>query len=135
MTPSVIREWDEWLRIMFSRKHLSFSLFSLVWMYAHAKMVELDDGTWENLKDTDSWRATDMGEVEYILNFTSEVNMCTYDASERLRRALQPNSTAKIFAPIILKRKNGDTHLVAGNRRLMLSRANGIRPQCLLLVQ
>ncbi len=130
--PSAIRECDEWLRITFT-----FRIFplSLVWMYFRAKMIELDDATWKKLKNTDSWRATDMGEVEYILNSTSEIDMCVYDASKKLRRAFQESSEAEVFAPIILKRKNGNIHLVSGNRRLMLARANNVRPRCLLLVQ
>lgn len=95
--------------------------------------MELDDDTWKKLKDTDSWRTTDMSEVGVVQQDRQEMDWDPYPISDKLYRAFTDPSSTEVFAPIIIRLPCGDTHLVAGNRRLMLARAHDIRPTCFLL--
>jgi hypothetical protein len=154
--PSGWREIVEFLRIIGQLKLLPHVL---VWKYLRGQMVELDDETWKNLKDTDSWRTTDMREVESVRADRQDLDFDPYPVSSRLRRAfgyepdpedeyfeafwvklanklrsaLCGDSPPRVLAPIAIRLPCGDVHLVSGNRRLMLARASGVRPMCFLL--
>ena len=130
IAPRWYRELDEFMRIP---EQLKIWPWHLIWMYMRGTMVELDDETWEKLSTTDSWRATDMAEVEYICNETSEIDWCIYEISPALKAAFVEGSSKKVFAPIMIRRKDGTMYLISGNRRLMMARACGIRPRCFLL--
>jgi len=89
------------------------------------KMIELSDEVWSQLDNTDSW---EINKIEDAVEFAHE-----YDKDvERLIRAFESDN-ASIPAPIVLKRQDGHYYLIAGNTRLMVARAFGVRPKVLLV--
>lgn len=132
VNPVWYRELDEFLRL----PEFKIWPWHFVWMYLRGKLIDLDDETWSNMRGTDSWRAIDMQEVRGICVDHQELDWDIYKVSQALEEAFTILSlNKKVFAPIVIKSKDGSTRLLSGNRRLMMARANNIRPKCFMLVK
>ncbi len=99
-----------------------------------AEMVELSDAQWEKLDNTDSFHKVRPGHVEDAKAITEHYNQTLEPHNQRdFDTLLSVFETAKaIKAPLILRNKGGQTHLVSGNTRLMIARALNIRPKVAL---
>lgn len=90
----------------------------------NGSLVTLTDSMWSSLDNTDSWRTTSLVDVRKLAR--------EYDRDAgRLVSAFQ-NATTRMPAPLVLRFPDGFLFLLAGNTRLMVCRAMGIRPKILL---
>lgn len=116
MKPSLDEEMDEFER---TSKELNINKEQLIESFKDGELITLTDDIWRELKNTDSWKTKTMEDVkrlaiEYGKNLDSIIN------------------AKKLPAPIILK-INNKFYLIAGNTRLMYSRANKINPLVYLI--
>lgn len=104
-------------------QHFGISIWKLYWFFLTGKLVDLTDNVWSAMDNTDSWDTTTL---ELARLYADQVGR---DA-DKLLSAL-PNG--QLPAPIILRQPDGGYHKVAGNTRLMVCRALGIRPVVLMI--
>jgi hypothetical protein len=87
-------------------------------------LVTLEENVWSSLENSDS-PTIEIGGWEQVQELSSQVNRDW----ENLKNKLEQGTVLQ--APIVMK--FGDSfHLVAGNTRLMVSKAMGITPKVLL---
>jgi hypothetical protein len=116
----IAREHEE---VMRTAEENNLSPTAVERAFKHAKTVKLTDSLWESLENTDSWETTSLEKAaalaeSYGRDWESIVDGLT--------------SGAEIPRPLVLKKKDGSLALVAGNTRLMVMRALGIRPEVTL---
>jgi hypothetical protein len=88
----------------------------------NAKLAALSDSDWSELENTDSNDTTSVAKAvakakEYNRDITSVIK----------------GLGGELPAPIVLKRKGEAPYLIAGNTRLMVSKAFGIKPKVLVI--
>jgi hypothetical protein len=89
-----------------------------------APLVSLDDDSWAALENTWSWGIADLATAKrYGEEHERDVN--------RIIRGFENNET--IPAPIVVIKPDGKKTLIAGNNRLSVARALGVRPRVLLV--
>jgi hypothetical protein len=81
----------------------------------------LDDKTWKMMKNSDSWES----------NTVDEANGRAYDYDRDIASVFE-GMGKKLPAPIVLMH-DGTPYLIAGNTRLMASRALKVRPKVLMV--
>jgi hypothetical protein len=85
--------------------------------FHRGKLVSLNDRDWEQMRNTDSWGTVSVGDARALGAVYGRDVARLIDGLSR---------GAPVPAPIVL---GGDSrYLVAGNTRLMVARALGIRP-------
>lgn len=89
-----------------------------------ASLVPLDDESWAKLENTWSW---DVGDLATAKQYGEEHGR----DMDRLIRGFE--SGAPIPAPIVVIKPDGKKTLIAGNNRLSVARALGVRPKVLLV--
>jgi 2'-5' RNA ligase len=87
--------------------------------FQRARLVPLKHEHWKKLKNTDSWTVKSMGDVEKLAN---RYGRKTHTIAAAFR------SKSPLPAPLVVVDHKGNYHLVAGNTRLMVAKAMGIRP-------
>lgn len=90
-----------------------------------SQLTELSEEIWKDLENTDSYDIS-LGGWEEVADHADFIGR-DWETKKRLMENGNP-----IHAPIILK-KNGRYHKVAGNTRLMVARALGIRPTVVIV--
>ena len=100
----------------------------------NAPMAELSEELWESLENTDSFHNIRPGHLEDIEKIVEEYNQELDPENKRyferhLERYLKgiPMET-----PTIIRNKDGISHLISGNTRLMVARALGVRPKVVI---
>jgi hypothetical protein len=83
------------------------------------RLVDLDEKTWSNLKNTDSYSIKDIDHAKELANIYKR------DIESILK-------ADKLPAPIVVE-KNKEYELVSGNTRLMVARALKIKPKIWLI--
>lgn len=105
-------------------KTLNVPLAGLAALFRFGVLQELNDEVWSRLENTDSWDTTSLEKV-----FEASKQTCR-DA----QRIIDAFPDGSLPAPIIIEFSGDRTHLVAGNTRLMVSRALQCRPQVYKIV-
>ena len=119
--PDIFAETGEFERVAQS---FGIDLSVLEYQAQNGDLVTLEEDVWNSLENTDS-RTIEVGDWRQVEELSSQVNRNWEDLKNKLE-----NGTV-LEAPIIMK--FGDRyHLVAGNTRLMISKALGVVPQVLL---
>lgn len=95
-------------------------LSSLISLLPKGVIEYMDEETWSELGNTDSWETT---KIEQVLETADQYGR---DA-RKLLVAFEENRPMQV--PIVLFLADGHTHLVSGNTRLMVCRAIGERPK------
>ena len=114
--PSFESEKEEFER---TAKELNLSFEVLKNAFKSGQVKQLTNNIWQKLENTDSWQTDTMEKVKKL--------------AEEYNKDLDSIINAKkLPMPIILKNKN-EYYLIAGNTRLMYSRANKINPQIFLI--
>ncbi len=119
--PDIFAESGELKRVA-----VEFGIDSSILQYQaqQGKLVELSNDVWELLENTDS-NDIETGNFEKVAEFAGYVHRDWESLHERLK------NNQSVEAPIIMK--FGDRyHLVAGNTRLMVAKAMGIKPSVLM---
>ncbi|PIR37254.1 MAG: hypothetical protein COV34_03470 [Candidatus Zambryskibacteria bacterium CG10_big_fil_rev_8_21_14_0_10_42_12] len=115
-------EFGEFQRIS---KHFGIPLWKLLYWFFMGRMVRLSDNVWSAMENTDSWDTTTLESVRYHADHIGR-------DVERILSALS-NPHGQLPVPVVLCLPDGRYHLVAGNTRLMVSRALGIKPTVLVI--
>ncbi len=119
--PDIEAEGGEFERVA---KKFEIDESVLMFQARDGELVDLDEDMWSNLENTDSNRFSP-GDLETAHRFAAEAGRDSHNLLHRIETG------ETLDAPIIMQ--IGDTyHLVAGNTRLMVARAKGIRPKVLL---
>lgn len=119
--PSIEREEGE-----FERVAQTFGIETSVLMFQarNGELITLNEKLWQKLENTDSNRF-ETGDWEKVEEFSNSVDRDWNDLKNKLAAGTQ------LDAPIIMQ--FGDRyHLVSGNTRLMVARAEGLKPTVLL---
>ena len=86
---------------------------------------ELTDDQWAGLENTDSWETDSFDKVHKLaVEYDKNLNYVIHQFG---------SPKQKVEMSIVLKRKDGSTTLVAGNTRLMMARALGVRPKVMVV--
>ncbi|MEI7709201.1 MAG: hypothetical protein WCI76_00635 [bacterium] len=106
----------------------------IIQLLESAPLIDLSDGDWEMLENTDSFHNIRPGHLEDAESITEKYNLDLAPVNKRnfqnLLTGFQNGRNMK--APTILRNSAGKLHLVSGNTRLMISRALGVRPKIVL---
>lgn len=99
-----------------------------------APMVDLEDEEWEKLDNTDSFHNVRPDHIEDAQKITEEYNQDVARGNQRSVDTLVEGFTngKEMETPVILRKETGETHLVSGNTRLMISRALRIKPKVII---
>jgi hypothetical protein len=92
--------------------------------FFRATLRRVNDALWKQIENTESWGTTTWGQV------TAFADEYGRDA-ESIRYGLENHEAMP--TPILLLREGKRPYLVAGNTRLMVCRALGLRPLALFL--
>jgi hypothetical protein len=84
------------------------------------KLVNLEENIWSKIKNTDSYDIKSLEEAEELAKGYSR-DMDSF------------NEASELPAPIIVKKQDNTYELIAGNTRLMWSRAHKIKPKIYLI--
>jgi len=118
--PSFKEEEGEFQRIS---NDLGVSTEELKQAFDNASFQKLKDEDWMNLQNTDSFETT---------SFKDVVDLGKTYGKKSLDHLVDSFKTGRVKTPIVLKHK-GETTLVGGNTRLMMSRALGIKPTVMVV--
>jgi hypothetical protein len=88
--------------------------------FEEGKLIELKEEIWNKMKNTDSYKIKNLQEAKNMSNFYKR------DIDSILQATSLP-------APIVVKDTKGQYILVAGNTRLMVSRALKVTPKIWLI--
>ncbi|OHA18904.1 MAG: hypothetical protein A2836_00755 [Candidatus Taylorbacteria bacterium RIFCSPHIGHO2_01_FULL_45_63] len=107
----------------------------LIEIIQEAPVVELGEEEWEQLNNTDSFHNVRSGHLEDAEEITEEYNQKLSQNNRRNFKKLLDSFTfgKEMEVPVIVKNKEGVTHLVSGNTRLMIARALGIKPKVIIV--
>jgi hypothetical protein len=107
---------------------------ALVDVLEQSPLVELSEGDWEALENTDSFHNIIPGQIESVQTITEEYNQALTEENKRDFAKLQSGfrNGNKIECPVILRNSEGKLHLVSGNTRLMIARALSVRPKVII---
>jgi hypothetical protein len=114
---------DELEEVRRTANALGYSLNKIFEAIESGKLISLDDDTWSTLENSDSWET---------LTERSARNLAQEYGKDFDRIKDGFVNSAEIPAPIILTVNGKNPYLVAGNTRLMASRALDQRPTVLL---
>jgi hypothetical protein len=119
--PDIFAESGELQRVA---QEFNIDLSVLEYQAQNGDLVTLKENVWSSLENSDS-PTIEIGGWEQVQELSSQVNRDW----ENLKNKLEQGTVLQ--APIVMK--FGDRfHLVAGNTRLMVSKAMGITPKVLL---
>ena len=118
--PSWEEEQEEFERSIEDLNISDVSLEDLEDKFESGSLVSLSDDIWRQMENTDSWDIKSIEDAEHY------AEMYERDLGGLLKalRDKQP-----LPAPIVLMKPDGVPYLVAGNTRLMASRALNITPK------
>lgn len=113
-------------------ERLGISVELLREAFDQASLEDLMDADWSELQNSDSrdpsWT------LDEIVQWLGNRKIDGADQSRDVDRLLQGfDSGSELPAPIVVFRKDAPPHLVAGNSRLLVSRAKGVTPKVLAL--
>jgi len=114
--PSLKEEIEEFER---TAEDLRIDKNKLIEAFKKGKLITLQDDVWEKIQNTDSWETTTLKDAQRLAKEYGKNLHSLIEAKE-------------LPAAIVLKNKN-DYYLIAGNTRLMYSRANKINPKIFLI--
>jgi hypothetical protein len=120
--PSLREEWDEIVR---TAKEFDLDPSELRKAYRKGRMIVLDDSLWSRMENTDSWNI-EPGDWDAVKDLTEKYQRDPIPIATALKEGLP------LPSPLVLS-TNGTDYLIAGNTRLMVSRAMGVRPEIFLL--
>lgn len=117
--PDLSEEHNKFVR---TAKEFDISLDELKNAARSAKLEHLDDNTWSRLENTDSYETDTLEKVAVVAG--------QFDRDfKRIVKGLK----GQLPASIVLFQDGAEPYLVAGNTRLMVARASGIRPSILAI--
>jgi len=107
-------------------EHYQQSVREIIDAMKDARLEELADEMWSNLKNTDSYHKVRLGHIEDAQKLAEHYNRDWRSLLDAIK------NNAPMQTPIILITKDGVPHLVAGNTRLMIARALGAEVHTLI---
>ena len=119
--PDIFAETGELNRVS---EEFEIDLSVLEYQAQNGELVSLEKDVWDNLENSDS-PTIEIGNWDQIEELSSQVNRDWEDLKNKLGRG------TVLEAPIVMK-FGARYYLVAGNTRLMVSKAMGIVPKILL---
>ncbi len=116
--PDVLEEVSEIYR---TAEVLGIDFETLMKRVKESNLEILDDETWEMMENSDSWETVTV----------DEANARAYDYDRDIANVFE-GMGKELPAPIVLMH-DGTPYLIAGNTRLMASRALKVRPKVLMV--
>jgi hypothetical protein len=113
--------WDEFGEFTRAAKEKNVWLPKLFWLFCTGKLVELDDDTWASLENSDSWETRSL---EQVFEAAAAAK-----PPRDVKRLIEAHRTGNMLPAPMMLVLAGQSHLMSGNTRLMLSAALGERPK------
>lgn len=117
--PDLNEEYEE---IAERGSDLNLPVNQLLTALQNGKLELLDDTTWKQLQNTDSWRITTLNSAK----------IKAQEYGKDINSIIKGFYDGQIPAPMIIKRAGQLPYLIGGNTRLMAARALKIRPKVLI---
>lgn len=115
--PSLDEEMGEFERVS---QEENIDLISLIVAFKQGKLSSLSSSTWKNIENTDSVEDLSLDDAKELAE----------DYGRDIRRIIAAfKNKSKLPAPIILVRQDKTMTCVAGNTRLIVAKALGVKPQ------
>lgn len=113
---------EEYEEIERTANELNIDLNELIKAFKNAKLEFLNENDWQNMEDTDSYQTDTVEKAQ--------------EAADKYERDIGRIFSAfkndkSLPAPIVLFKKGNNPYCIAGNTRLMASRAYNIKPEVL----
>lgn len=94
-------------------------------VYNKSNPTDIRDIDWRRMNNTGSWETTS---IEKVIEYLRRDGV-----TRNIERIVKQFIDGKVDAPIVLQLEDKSMKLIAGNTRLSLARALGIRPKILIL--